>query len=305
MRRMNKFAAGLSPNLRGALWMVLAALFFSHMNAAIKFLGHDLHGFEVAFFRSVFGFLVLAPILLLHGPRRVFRTSRFGMHGLRTLTGGATMLTTFYAISILPLADSTCLSFSQPLFMLVLAVVLFQETVGWHRRIAALIGFAGVVIAARPGGEGISPAYVVAILGAFGQALAASCVKSLSTTEKPLTILAWFSAGMIVVTAGPAAAVFRPPRGTDWLWLATTGLLGSLAQYTMIRAYRVGEASVVAPFTFVQLVFAAALGFALFGDVPRPHTLIGALIIIASVVYIMRREAIVHRRVPTVPEPPN
>ncbi len=210
--------ARASGNVRGTLWMVLAAFVFAQMNALIKYVGHDLHGFEVAFFRALFGFVSLLPVIVSAGGARVFRTDNLKMHGLRALSGGFTMLCFFYAMTHLPLANATALSFSQPLFLLALAPFLLKERVGWHRGLAAGVGG-----------------------------------------------------------------------------------LGSLGQYLYIRAYRAGDASAVAPFNFLQLPFAAALGFVLFAEELSVATLIGGTLIVVSVLYIMRREAILHRRRPVIP----
>ncbi len=283
-------------NVRGALWMAIAAFVFAAMNALIKYVGHGLHGFEIAFFRALFGFLALLPAIAAAGGTAVFRTDRLKMHGLRALFGGITMLCFFYAMTRLPLANATALSFSQPLFMLALAPFLLDERVGWHRALAAVVGFAGVVIAARPGAAGFSAAAFAAIAGALFMTFAMVCVKKLSLTERPLAILAFFSASAILTTLPPALAVWRAPDTTQLLWLALIGGLGSLGQYMYVRAYRAGEASVVAPFNFLQLPFAAAWGVAAFAETPGTATLAGGGLIVASAIYIMRREAAVHRK---------
>jgi drug/metabolite transporter (DMT)-like permease len=288
-------------NLRGALWMAFAAFVFAGMNALIKSVGHDLHGFEIAFFRSLFGFVALVPMIAASGGWAIFRTRNLKMHGLRALFGGITMLCFFYAMTRLPLANATALSFSQPLFMLALAPVLLQERVGWHRALAAAVGFCGVAIAAGPGTAGFTVASFAAVAGAVSMAFAMVCVKKLSVTDRPLAILAYFSASTVFTTLPPTLTVWKTPDTTQLLWLALIGGLGSLGQYLYVRAYRVGEASVVAPFNFLQLPFAATWGFAAFAEAPGVATLAGGGLIVASVVYIMRREATVHRREVSVP----
>ncbi len=290
-------------NLRGTLWMAVAALVFAAMNALVKSVGRDLHGFEIAFFRAVFGFLALLPMIVSAGGFSAFRTDNLKMHGLRALFGGITMLCFFYAMTRLPLANATALSFSQPLFLLALAPFLLKERVGWHRCLAAAAGFAGVVIAARPGAAGFSAASFAAVGGALSMAFAMVCVKKLSAADRPLAILAFFSASAILTTLPPALSVWKTPDGAQLAWLALIGGMGSLGQYLYIRAYRVGEASVVAPFNFLQLPFAAALGLAVFAEEPGIATLAGGGLIVASVVYIMRREAIVHRKAVSAPPP--
>jgi len=119
-----------SGNVRGTLWMVLAALVFAQMNALIKYVGRDLHGFEVAFFRAVFGFLALLPVIVGAGGLRVFHTRKPLLHLWRAASGCGALLCFFYALTRLPLANATALSFSQPLFLLAMAPLILKEQVG-------------------------------------------------------------------------------------------------------------------------------------------------------------------------------
>jgi drug/metabolite transporter (DMT)-like permease len=291
---------GAPGNVRGALWMALAALVFAMMNALIRRVGADIHGFEIAFFRSVFGVMFLAPIIASAGGLKVLKTAKPKLHAWRAVFGGSTMLLSFYAFTRLPLANATTLSFSQPLFLLALAPFLLGETVGWHRRIAAAVGFCGVLIAAQPGAAGFSVASVAMLAAALAMAFGMVCVKFLSRTDSSLSIMSWFSIAAVVFAFVPALLVWRTPTLAELALLVVMGALGTCGQYFYVRSYRVGEASVVAPFNFLQLPFAAGFGFLLFGETPGWSTLVGGVVIVASVLYIMRREAIVHRKV----EPP-
>lgn len=299
---MWRWVVGAPGNVRGTLWMALAALVFAMMNALIRRLGADIHGFEIAFFRSVFGLMFLVPMILSAGGFGILRTAKPGLHLWRAVFGGTTMLLSFYAFTRLPLANATTLTFSQPLFLLAIAPFLLGETVGWHRRIAAAVGFGGVLIAAQPGAEGFSIASVAMLVAALSMAFGMVCVKYLSRTDSSLSIVTWFSVAAVVVAIVPALAVWRTPTLAELGLLVATGALGTCGQYLYIRAYRVGEASVVAPFNFLQLPFAAGFGFALFGETPGWSTLAGGIVIVGSVLYIMRREAMLHRKsAPPVP----
>lgn len=300
---MWRYVTAAPGNVRGTLWMALAALVFAMMNALIRDLGADLHGFEIAFFRSVFGLMFLVPMIASSGGLKVLKTAKPKLHVLRAICGATTMLLSFYAFTRLPLANATTLTFSQPLFLLALAPFLLGETVGWHRRIAAAVGFGGVLIAAQPGAEGFSIASVAMLGAALAMAFGMVCVKFLSRTESSLSIMTWFSVAAVVAAAAPAAAVWQTPTLGELGVLVAMGALGTCGQYLYVRSYRVGEASVVAPFNFLQLPFAAGFGFVLFGETPGWSTLGGGVVIVASVLYIMRREAIVHRKVPP-PVPP-
>lgn len=290
MRTAMARLAGASGNLRGALWMIAAALVFAAMNGLIRKVGQSLHGFEVAFVRAVFGCLFLVPVVLASGGLAVFRTRVPRLHALRAAFGGATMLLSFYGYARLPLAESTTLSFSAPLFMLVLGQLALGERVGWHRRIAVAVGFAGVVIAAQPGAHGVSAASAAMLASALLMACGMTCLKVLSRTESAVAMLVIFSAAVVIVTAIPAALVWRTPTPEETLWLAAIAALGTLGQYLYIRSCRAGEASLVAAFDFLQLPFAVAIGASAFGERPETATLAGGAVIVASGLYILRRE---------------
>lgn len=295
--------AAASGNLRGALWMTAAALVFAVMNGLIRMVGQSLHGFEVAFLRAVFGCVYLLPVVIAAGGPKILRTAVPGLHAWRAAFGGATMLLSFYAFTRLPLAESTTISFSAPLFMLILAQAVLGETVGWHRRIAAGVGFVGVLIATRPGLDGVSAASAAMLLSAFTMACGMVCVKALARTETPLSILVIFSVAVVFIDAIPAALVWRTPTFAETLWMLVIAGLGTLGQYLYIRAYRAGEASLVAPFNFLQLPFAVGIGALLFGEAPGLSTLAGGLIIVASGLYIMQRESAARRRAAAASEP--
>jgi len=283
--------------------MVCAALVFSQMNGLVKYLGRDLHGFEIAFFRSIFGFFALLPGIMSAGGIKAFHTKRPWLHTIRAVFGGITMLCLFYAMTRLPLANATALAFSQPLFMLILAPIFLHEKIGWHRSLAACFGFAGVLIIVQPGEMGFSIAAIGAITGAFTMACAMIVVKTLSKTELPVSIMSYFALSAIVVTGIPTIYVWVTPTWTQVLLMAVCGIVASFGQYLYIRSYKIGEASVVAPFNFLQLPFAGLLGYVAFSEMPARTTLIGGALIIAAALYIMRRESIVHNKVTPIPPP--
>jgi len=283
-------------NVRASLWMIAAAVVFSNMSGLVKFLGQDLHGFEIAFLRSIFGFLVLIPALHALGGLKAFQTQRPGLHLARCILGGVTMLCFFYSMTELPLANAKTLSFSQPLFMLLLAPFFLNEKIGWHRGFAAVIGFTGLIIAAQPGSLQYTDASFAAITGAVTMACAMIIVKKLSATEKPVTILAYFALAAIVVTAIPTYFVWKTPTWTQVGLSAVIGGMASFGQYLYIRAYKIGEASVVAPLSFLQIPFSGFVGYMAFAEVPTQATVIGGIIIVSSAIYITRREAMVKKK---------
>lgn len=281
----------LPPNSRGVICMVISAAGFSGMAALVKVAGEALPTAQLTFFRCAFGLLFLLPVLLRIGLRASFATDRPWLHLARVGAGLSAMACFFYAIARAPLADVTALSFAKPLFVVLFAVLFLGEIVRWRRWTATAVGFLGVLIMLRPGGAGFDPHTLTALLGAAFVAVGVVLVKRMAASESHVTTLAWFAAVSTLATAGPAAAVWVPPGPDLWAVGALIGLLGVASQSFIVAAYRVGEASVVAPFDYTRLLFATGFGIWLFAEWPDGWTLAGAAVIIGSTIYIARREA--------------
>ncbi|WP_193366997.1 DMT family transporter [Pelagibius marinus] len=281
----------LSPNHRGALWMIAASLGFTINSAMVKTLvGEGLDVFQIAFARALFSFALVLPFLLRAGPSAL-RTRHPGLHGIRAFAGAAAMVCGFYAVGQLPLADFTALSFTQPLFVTLLAVLILGEVVRWRRWLATAVGFIGVLIMVRPGAATFDPAALVALASVLGIAVAVTMVKRLPEGESHATMLAYFCLMSLAITVLPALIYWTPPTLEQWGLLAAVGSLGVGSQAMIIRAYRAGEASFVAPFDYLKLILAGLIGFFFFSELPGPWTLVGAAVIVGAAFYIAHREA--------------
>ena len=281
----------LSPNSRGALWMIGASLGFTINAAFVKSLaGQGLDTFQIAFARALFSFAALAPFCYRAG-LGVLRSKVPGLQVARSFCGSMAMICGFYAVSQLPLAEFTALTFTQPLFVVLLAVLILKEEVRWRRWLATAVGFAGVLIMVRPGAAAFDPAALVALVSVLGISLAVALVKKLPPNESHVTMLAYFCIASIAMTIGPALYFWQWPDLFQWLLLAAVGFLGVASQAMIIRAYRAGEVSFVAPFDYLKLILAGLIGFMVFAEVPDGWTVAGAAVIVASTFYIARREA--------------
>lgn len=296
MKRALARVRRLPDNARGAVWIFGAVSVFAIMDALIKWVGQTLDPFQIAFFRCVFGGVFVLPFAL-RGGLGALRTQRWGGHLGRSLIGYAAMALGFYAVTHLPLADATALSFTRPLFMIVLAVLFLGEQVRWRRWSATGVGFLGVMVMARPGDAGFDFVALVAIAATLFVAGVGVMLKRLSTTERPETIILYFTIISSLLSLGPALYVWRQPGWDEFAIMALMGALGSLGQYLTIRGYRIAEATAVDPVDYVRLLIATGFGFVLFGELPDIWTVVGALIIISSTLYITRREARLGRTV--------
>ena len=178
--------------VRAALLMVTGCLLFSVMGALVKLLGQRLDSFQIAFFRCFFGFLAILPLVLSKKGHHAFRTTHFYGHFLRGAVGVAAMVGGFYATTRLPLTDSTAISFTAPLFMILAAIFLLGEKVRWRRGLATVAGFIGVLVMVRPDSGTLDAAAMVGLFAAFLVALSTTLIKRLSATEEALTILVYF-----------------------------------------------------------------------------------------------------------------
>lgn len=280
--------AGLPPNLRGMLWMFVATSGLVTMGASLKFVSDDLPLATVILWRMVFTMIALSPWLIRHGPRAI-ETSRLGTHFVRSIISFLSLAGYVLALSLLPLADVTAVGFTKPLWVVLIAMVLLGERIGWHRGLATLAGFGGVLLIARPT-SGLDPWLLVATGYAFFGGLSLIWIKRLSTTEPPTRILFYYAFFSILFTIGPALWDWHQPTLVHLAWLAAGGVAGSIGQYAFGRALAVAEATVVAPVDYSRILLAMLIGFALFGETPTWWTLAGAAVIFAATFYIGRRE---------------
>ncbi|MBF0166362.1 MAG: DMT family transporter [Alphaproteobacteria bacterium] len=275
----------LTPNQRGALWLLGTSAVFTLMNAVIKYLGPAIPTSQVVLFRSAFGLVALLPFIL-SDPRGALAISRPGLHLFRAVLGLIAMSANFWTVAVLPLATATSLFFTKPLFMPILAVFLLKERFRWRRGLATAGGFLGVLVMLDPdSGTGPWP-IAIGLAGAACVALIMVVIKKLTATERPLAVLVWFSVLSSIGIAPLAAWVWVTPSLDQLLLLMSLGGLGSWGQYMMIRAYRVGEAQAITPVDYTQLLFAGVLGMVLFGELPGLRMLLGIAIIVGATLYI-------------------
>ena len=280
----------LPPNVRGILWVTMGTVAFAFNDVAVKTLGRTIDPFELAFFRYVTGFVLLAPFFIRLGVAGL-KTSRFRVHAIRLVIAGLAQIGVLFTVIHMPLAAVTALSFSRVLFTPFVAVWILREVVNGRRWTATAIGFVGVIVMVRPGAGTIDPIALIAIGSALTFAIANVLIRLLASTEPPMRILFYYHFGGMAIFAGPAAWVWITPVGIEWLYAAAIGLLTTLGMVGFVRGFTVGEASVIGPMEYVRLIYAAILGYLIFAEIPDPWTIAGALIIVAATTYIARMEA--------------
>ncbi|MCX5515193.1 EamA family transporter [Kaistia algarum] len=283
--------------LFGVLLKVISTLAFTAMATQIKFISDRYPAGEVAFFRSAFA---LIPVLAWVGWRgffpAVFLTPRIGGHVVRSIAGATSMFFGFSALARLPLSDATAIGYASPLMTVVLAAVLLHEPVRAYRWTAVVIGFVGVlVILSDYVGPDVGPhrstlGAIFSLLAAFFGALAATQTRRLTWSEEAGTIVVYFSlfTALFMLVTLPFGWVW--PALADWPLLVGCGVAGGIGQVLLTQSYRYGEASLVAPFEYVSMIWAIAVGIFLFSNLPTATMLVGSAIVIGSGMFVIFRE---------------
>jgi drug/metabolite transporter (DMT)-like permease len=294
-RALPRKSAAADPavdNVRGALCILVSGVLFTAMAAMAKFLGQRLPSIEIAFARSILGFLLVLPFAMRAGPA-VWRTTRLHLHVTRGTLGSCGMICGFYAVTHLPLAEATALSFTKPLFQVLLAAFVLRELVRGERWVATAIGFLGVLVMLGPAaGQGVlSLAALVGLAGAVFAALVSITLRHMVQIERELTILVYLGIVGSIVTGIPTAFVWVTPTLGEFALMLLMSAVGMISQLFMMRGFRLGEASAMAPFDYARLPISALWGFLFFAELPGMATVAGALVIAGSTLWIARREA--------------
>lgn len=275
--------------LRAVLLMVGSACLFALMAVVIRLASRQLHPFEITFFRSAFGALFALPLLYIHG-LPLLRTSRPGLFLVRCVLGMGGMLAGFWAIVNLPLAQAVALSYASPLFVTIGAALILREAVRLRRWSAVIVGFIGVLVIVRPGSTSFVGGSLVALLAAGLTGSVTISIKSLSRSEPADRIVLLTSLIWVPLSLPAALSVWQWPHTGIWPWLALSGALGTSGHYCWTRALRMADASLLAPFSYLQLLIVAVLAWWIFNEDVDRYTVLGASIVIAASLYIAHRE---------------
>lgn len=284
-----------NPGL-GISLKLAATLAFSLMYVAIRLAGRVPLG-EVVFFRGLFAILpLLAVSFWTSSPGSLIRTKHPWLHLRRSAVGMTGMFLNFAALMRLPLADVTAFGFVMPIFATVLAALVLKEQVGPHRGFAVVMGFAGVLIMIEPHSafSAVSTASTagaaMALTAALFSAIVVVFIRQMSTTETSEAIVFYFM--VVCATAGAVTMIwdFTPLTWSQTAWLVLCGIFGGLGQVAMTYSYRYAEPSLLAAFDYAAMIWAVALGYLVFSEVPEKIVMAGAGVVMLSGLYIMFRE---------------
>ncbi|TNF87042.1 MAG: DMT family transporter [Gammaproteobacteria bacterium] len=237
-------------------------------------------------FASLFFWLILFPTTGLSG----LLTRRPLDHAIRSISGVVSLGLLYFAITRIPIADATALAYAAPIFITLMSIFLLGENIGLRRWLAVITGFIGVLLIARPEAEGFDIGVAAAATSAFTGALVAIWLRKLSSSENPVAIGIYYNnLGSLVCLVWVLMSGWLMPRGDDLLLFLGFGLGCGLQQWLLTVSFRYAEASLLAPFEYLAMVFAAIVGFVFWGEIPVLTTWLGAAVIAASGIFIFRR----------------
>ncbi|MBT3399051.1 MAG: DMT family transporter [Rhodospirillaceae bacterium] len=267
--------------------MCLASLCFITMHGFIKTVRGDVPIGMIIWSQYTIQ-AVLLTALLAPRLRSLVTTRMLGLQVLRALALMAAVSGMFVAVGLMPLADAITIAFVAPLMITAAAAFFLKERVTPGQWLAILVGFGGVLIVIRPGTSIFEAASLVPLGAAVSVALYQTLTRPISQVVKPVSMLYMATLVGLVVSALALPFVWETPDLTQTAYLGAAACLGAAAHFLLIRAYHAAPASVVAPFAYTEIVWSSAIGFAVFGDIPDSATLIGAAVLIASGLYLLR-----------------
>ena len=278
---------------RAIVLMLLCVGVFSLMDAGLKTLSSHYPPFQVAALRGASSLpWLLAWALATTGVAPLLRV-RWSLHLLRGGLGIAMMGAFVFALRTLPLSTAYSIFFVAPLLITALSVPFLGERVGPRRWIAIAFGLAGVLVVLRPTAQGMfTSAGLAVLLAALGYSVSAITVRVLARTDSTQAMVVWLMLLMAVGAGLLAIPQWTPIRAADGWLIVGIGIAGALGQYAITEAFRLGEASLLAPLEYTALVWGVLLDATLWGVLPDAVTWIGAAIIISSGLYLLRRERV-------------
>ncbi len=261
--------------------MICAAAGWTAMITLVRDMSSDYSAFQLLLVRNIVAVVILLPPALRTG-LSTLRTRRVGLHTLRAVLSYLGVLGLFFAVGSLPLPDVTAISFTQPLFAVVLAALILHETVVPARWRAVFFGFVGLLVILRPGFNEVGIATFAVLGSAMAYACANICVKRLMTTDTPNQSVVYFNVLMLPLSLLPALFFWVTPGWDDLLRMVGIGCAGTLTVYAFARSLSLADVSAVIPFDFLRLPFAALAASLMFSEIGDVWTWAGSVIIFAS-----------------------
>ena len=295
---------GSSAPGRAIALMMAGGMLLTMNDAVMKWLTSGYPVGQLLFTRAMFSFLIIAVFVRFYGGLNSLRIHNARLHVVR----GVVVVFGTYAfvtgLQYLTLAQAISVVFAGPLFVTALAPVMIGEPVGWRRWAAVLAGFTGVMIVVRPGSDAMQWAAIFPLASAMFGAVRDLVTRGATSTEHSNALLTTSTAAAAIGGLCTVPRGWTPVTPNDLGLMALSGFLMGGAYFLIIESFRFGEAGLVVPFKYFNMVFAVGLGFILWGDLPDAWTWAGSAVLISSGLYILHRERM-RGAVPTPPPDPH
>ncbi|MEE2956255.1 MAG: DMT family transporter [Pseudomonadota bacterium] len=277
--------------VQGVLWMVFATGLQAIASGLVRKLSSNLGVFQLVFFFSLIAAILLLPMAMRLAPNP-FKSvrNRLGLYSARGILSFVGMLTSFYAYSVMDIANVQSLLFTLPLFTILLASLLLKEFVGFRGWLCCVIGFLGALIIIRPGVIPLNPGAFAALLSALAFAAANITIRKLGRTESPIMITLVSNMIVVPLAGFPAALNWVQPEWHQFPWILAMGVLFMGAQVCLTFSIREADARIVQSINFLRLPWAVIVGWVLFAELPDIWTWVGAVIIFSGAYDVIRRE---------------
>ncbi|RYX98516.1 MAG: DMT family transporter [Bradyrhizobiaceae bacterium] len=297
-------ARHLDKPLFGLLLIVCSTAFLASSDTMAKYLARSgMPPVEIAWIRFSVFVLIMLPMVLIPSGGKALRSSRPLLQVFRGLGLLGSSIFFIIGLSFLPIAEATATGFISPLFVTGLSVIFLGEKVGLRRWSATIVGLIGVLIIVRPGTAAFQPAAIFPIISALGWASALVLTRKMSGADRPITTMAYSAIVGFLVLSVFVPFYWTSPTPTQLAIGVAIGVSSTVGHWIVVLAFRYADASVLAPFSYVQLMWVTLLGFIVFSEIPDLWTFVGAAIIIASGVYTAHRERVRRAKIAVPAEP--
>ena len=277
---------------RGIALILASTVFLGCSDVTAKYLSATLPSIEIAWIRFLVFALIMSPAMLPGSPLFALHSQRRGLQAMRGVALLASSLFFISGLRFLPIAEASATGFVSPLFVTALSIVFLGERVGVRRWLATAVGLIGVLIILRPGSSAFHPAAFFPIVSALAWACTLIMTRMMSGKEHAITTMTYSSIVGVCVISALVPFVWVAPSWHDILFGVFIGVASTAGQWIVVLAFRYADASVLAPFSYTQLVWVSILGFIIFGELPDIWTVTGAAFIVASGLYTAHRERI-------------
>ena len=289
--------------LRGIALILASTVFLGTSDATSKYLSTTLPSIEIAWIRFLVFVLIMVPAMVPGARHFALRTERPGLQVMRGIALLGSSLLFISGLRFLPIAEASATSFVSPLFVTALSIFFLSEKVGLRRWLATAIGLMGVMIILRPGTSAFHPAAFFPVVSAFAWACCLILTRKMSGQERTVVTMTYSSIVGFAILCALVPSVWVVPTWHDILFGVIIGLTSTAGQWIVVLAFRYADASVLAPFSYIQLLWVTLLGFLIFGEVPDVWTVVGAAFVVASGLYTAHRERVRHSQLVALAEP--